>query len=56
MGGGWWRLDRRGIDGIRGKGGNWRKEGGAVWVIGSFMLYGGLIWDMWGAQGVYIAG
>lgn len=26
--GGWRRLDRRCIDGIRGKGGNWGKEGG----------------------------
>ena len=55
--------------GIRGKerGGDWghnwergggigRKERGVVWVIGSFMLYGGLIWGMWGAQGVYMAG
>ena len=45
------------IGGIRGKeGGIGRKEGGAVWVIGSFMLYEGLIWGMWGAQGVYMAG
>ena len=41
------------------KGERWelgRKERGAVWVIGGFMLYGGLIWGMWGAQGVYMAG
>ena len=32
MGGGWRRLDRRGIDGIRGKGGNWgKKRGGDDW-------------------------
>ena len=59
MGGGWRRLDRRGIDGIRGKGGNWGKEGGIGrkerGIVG-FMLYGGLIWGMWGAQGVYMAG
>ena len=30
--GGWRRLDRRGIDGIRGK------EGGAVWVIGVYAV------------------
>ena len=51
------------IGSIMGKEGNWGKEGGigrnergAVWVIGGFMLYGGLIWGMWGAQGVYMAG
>ena len=47
MGGGWRRLDRRGIDGIRGKEGELGKEGA---IIGGFMLYGGLIWGMWGAQ------
>ena len=54
MGGGWRRLDRRGIDGIRGKGGNWGKEGGIGRKRGGgdwgFMLYGELIWGMWGAQ------
>ena len=54
MGGGWRRLDRRCIDGIRGKGGNWGKEGGIGRKRGGgdwgFMLYGELIWGMWGAQ------
>ena len=39
------------IGGIIGKEGGHReeRERGAVWVIVSFMLYGGLIWGMWGA-------
>ena len=45
---------KRGIGGKRGAatGGIGRKEGDD-W---GFMLYGGLIWGMWGAQGVYMAG
>ena len=41
------------IGGIGGKVGIGGKRGA---VIGGFMLYGGLIWGMWGAQGVYMAG
>ena len=55
-------MDRRGIDGIRGKeGGIGRKEGAAVWVIGVLCcmrgLYGacgGLREYIWPADAVHV--
>ena len=69
MGGGWRRLDRRGIDGIRGKrggirgkeGGIGRKRGGAVWGMevlccmgGLYGACGGLREYIWPADAVHV--
>ena len=61
MGGGWRRLDRRCIDGIRGKeGGIGRKRGGGVgdWCLccmgGLYGACGGLSECIWPADAVHV--
>ena len=61
MGGGWRRLDRRGIDGIRGKEGNWGKEGGhreergggGVGDCGFYAVWGAYMGHVGGSVSVY---